>query len=117
MEHDPAALQNWQRRLGAAGLRRVIDTLVADAPRLARQLRESAARGDAPVLQRTAHSMKTPSGMFGANELMQLCQQLEDRAASGSVEGAGPSADDIGRRFEQLAQELAALAAAPVQHI
>ncbi len=107
-EHDPAALKDWQRRLGESGMRRVIDALLDDAARMTSVLRASVARGDAGEIQRAAHSLKTPCGMFGAGELARLSQELEDQAAAGITEGAADRAENLVARFEQLTQELAA---------
>lgn len=106
-EFDAATLLGWQRRLGPAGLMRVIDSLAADAPRQARLLREGLAQGDAAAVQRAAHTIKTPSGMFGALELQRWCQELEDRAADGLSDELRDRAEAIARRFEELARELA----------
>lgn len=105
-EFDPATLSNWQRRLGPAGFKRVIDSLVADAPRQAQLLRDGAAQGDVAAVQRAAHSIKTLSGMFGALELQRWCQELEDLAAGGKSDGLRERAEVIAQRFERLAAEL-----------
>ena len=107
-EHDPAALRNWQSRMGPAGLRRVIQVLVADAPRVLGKLRDGVAQGDTAVVQRAAHSLKAPCGMFGAAELVRLCQELEDQAAAGALHEAPARVETITGRLERLTQELQA---------
>ncbi|MBI3171402.1 MAG: Hpt domain-containing protein [Hydrocarboniphaga effusa] len=105
-ECDAAALSHWEARLGPGGLRRVIATLLADAPRLLGLLRDSVARGDAHELVFAAHSLKTPCAMFGSSGLAGLCQELEDQGAAGAMAGAAGKAAVLDARFEALIREL-----------
>jgi HPt (histidine-containing phosphotransfer) domain-containing protein len=105
-ECDPAAFSNWETRLSPAGLRRVIATMVSDAPRLLGQLRDSAARNDTQALVLAAHSLKTPCAMFGFPGLSSLCQDLEDLGAMGAMADARDKASELATRFEALVREL-----------
>lgn len=105
-EYDPAALSHWESRLGPNGMRRVITTLLADAPRLLGLLRDSVARNDAQALVFAAHSMKAPCAMFGSSELAGLCQELEDQGAADEMANAKGRAAALAERFETLLREL-----------
>lgn len=107
-ECDPAALSHWESRLGPDGLRRVIATLLADAPRLLGLLRDSVARNEAQALVFAAHSLKAPCTMFGSSGLAGLCQELEDVAAVGAMADARGIAAALAARFETLVRELEA---------
>ncbi len=55
----------------------VVDHYLEEAPQLLRSLTEAVAKGEAVVLQRVAHTLKSTSAMLGATSLSQLCQKLE----------------------------------------
>ncbi|MEW6754261.1 MAG: response regulator [Candidatus Latescibacterota bacterium] len=52
-------------------------------------LRASLAVGAAPVLRREAHTLKGNARDVGAHRLASLCQELEERARDGRLDGAG----------------------------
>jgi two-component system sensor histidine kinase/response regulator len=49
-------------------------------------LEESAARGDAPRLERTAHMLRSAAGNLGARKLATLCAELETLVLTGAIE-------------------------------
>jgi hypothetical protein len=51
--------------------------------------------------------------MFGAAELADLCQGLEDEGASGTIPDLARRAEQVAARFEQFAQELQLQIASP----
>lgn len=105
-ECDPAAVREWEARLGPTGLRQVLNTLVADAPRLLGLLRDSVARDDTRALVFAVHALKVPCGMFGSAELAGLCQELEDLGDAGTLAGVQVKAGELAARFEALVREL-----------
>ena len=58
----------------------LIHSYLLDAPKQLKILREAASNIDANLLQRTAHTLKSTSGNFGAENLAGLCKALESVA-------------------------------------
>ncbi len=61
-----------------------------DARSRLRALEEAVQKGDAPAVERVAHTLKGSSGNMGARGMSYLCTRLEDAGASGDLSsGAG----------------------------
>jgi HPt (histidine-containing phosphotransfer) domain-containing protein len=73
---DPARMQDLLTNLGD-GLQDVIESYLDDTPRQIQKLQQAYEEGDWAALQRTAHSLKSSSGIFGATKLVALCRSLE----------------------------------------
>ena len=71
-----------------AFLAELIDTYLSDAVEQLAAMREAVAVADGEELRRAAHSLKSNSASFGARTLASLCQELEQRAGNGVLEGA-----------------------------
>jgi CheY-like chemotaxis protein len=65
------------------GFAELVDQQIADAGRLVEQMRACLRDSDFPTLERTAHSLKSTSAMFGASRLSSACAALEEAASSG----------------------------------
>ncbi len=74
---------------------------VADAARLAAEMRAAIAAHDAKTLHRAAHQLRGTAGHFGAGRLRELAERLEALGKAG----------DTGRRAEEACRELSAEAA------
>jgi two-component system sensor histidine kinase/response regulator len=87
---NPAALDNLLQMLGGdpVFLAEMIDSYLADTPGQLAAMREALEAGNSEVLQRSAHSLRSTSINFGAERLVELCQQLEDLARSGALDDA-----------------------------
>ncbi len=72
------------------------------------QLREAISNNDTKVVRRTAHTIKGSCSQFGADELADYCQQLEDMARSGEHDPMEPLLDKIRFTAEQVALTLRA---------
>ena len=69
---------------------------------------EALQKGDAPAVERTAHTLKGGSGSMGARGMSGLCAHLEDVGASGDL-SQGPEL--LGRIREELRRDEWALEA------
>jgi HPt (histidine-containing phosphotransfer) domain-containing protein len=85
---DEARMQNLQESL-ADGLCDVIESFLDDVPKQIMEMRLAYQQGAWVDLQRIAHSMKSSSGIFGAQALVDLCRDIEAEARleSPAVEG------------------------------
>jgi HPt (histidine-containing phosphotransfer) domain-containing protein len=70
---------------------------------------EALQKGDAPTVERTAHTLKGGSGSMGARVMFGLCAQLEDIGASGDLsqgsELLGQIREELGRVERALEEE------------
>jgi len=83
----------------------LVTGFVEDAKRMAESLRADLSAGEFATMQRTAHSLKGTSGMFGAVRLSQHCAALE-AAVSSPPEGEGGGCEEIGLLVDELDVEL-----------
>ena len=59
-------------------LSELIEAYFASSPDLFASMRQAIATGEAPALQRAAHSLKTGSAGFGALAFAAQCKEMED---------------------------------------
>ena len=90
-------------------LAELLQTYFDDAPQLLAQMKDALAAGNAEVLRRAAHSMKSNSASFGAMDLSRMCKELEDMGKAGALDGAAPR---IAQAEAEYARVKAALEAA-----
>jgi HPt (histidine-containing phosphotransfer) domain-containing protein len=71
-------------------LAEMIDVFLADAEELLAAMDGALAAGDASALRRAAHTLKSNCRTFGASALADICQDIEARAAGGTMDGLAP---------------------------
>jgi two-component system, sensor histidine kinase and response regulator len=69
-------------------LSELLDLFLEDSVRLLRQIHESLAQEDHQTLERAAHQLKGAVANFGADELLDLAQQLETMGRNSKLTGA-----------------------------
>jgi HPt (histidine-containing phosphotransfer) domain-containing protein len=106
---EASALESLRELGGDEFLSEVVVTFLADAPSLMASLRAALERGEAGEVRRAAHTLKSNGQTFGAGSFAELCRELEERARSGELEGAGELADRIDREYVALQEALAPL--------
>jgi HPt (histidine-containing phosphotransfer) domain-containing protein len=91
-ELSRAALAELREMVGGDPefLAELIDTFLDDGRKLVADMQTTAAAGDAPELRRAAHTLKSNCRTFGASALADLCQEIEEQAAAGSLSGVAP---------------------------
>jgi HPt (histidine-containing phosphotransfer) domain-containing protein len=112
-ELETNALDDLRELGGDDFLAEMIDTFLADSPPLLAALHESLERGDADELRRAAHTLKSNGRTFGAGGFSDLCRELEERAKSGELGGAGALVDRIDREYEAVAEALRSVRPGP----
>jgi CheY-like chemotaxis protein/HPt (histidine-containing phosphotransfer) domain-containing protein len=87
---DQAALGALRELVGGepALLAELIDSFLEETPPLVRQIRQSLEAGDAAGLHRAAHTLKSSSRDFGADQLAEWAMELEAMGRAGSLDGA-----------------------------
>lgn len=86
----------------------IIGLFMRDAPRRISVLREALDRGDAEGAHRAAHALKGASANLGAYRLADLCQEIEDKALHGSVDGLQIVFTSLESEFESVGEALKA---------
>jgi HPt (histidine-containing phosphotransfer) domain-containing protein len=89
-------------------LSELVEAYLDSSPGLFASMRQAIAAGDAPALQRAAHSLKTGSASFGALAFAAQCKELEDMGKMGALAEAE---DKSGALEAAYAQVVAALQA------
>ena len=102
---DRATYDELKDTAGADFVVELVDTFLAEAPKLLDDLRLAYDKRNADVFRRSAHSLKSNSNTFGARTLGALARDLE-------LGGFAPVVNANGEPLEALAQEYARVAAA-----
>ena len=85
-----AGLRGLQREDDADIVAELAGMFLEDARSRLRALEEAVQSGDAPAVERVAHTLKGSSGNMGARGMSYLCARLEEIGASGDLSsGAG----------------------------
>jgi CheY-like chemotaxis protein/HPt (histidine-containing phosphotransfer) domain-containing protein len=75
---------------GGQGLfERVLSLFLSDSPKMVKQIRTAAEKGDAESLRLAAHTLKSSSANVGATGLSDLCRTIEGMARGGDPLDAG----------------------------
>lgn len=92
---DRTALRTLHETVGGddAFMAEIIETFLEEAPALVSEMQRAVATGDAPTLRRASHTLKSNCRTFGALQLGDLCQQIEELAASARLDDAAPLVD------------------------
>ena len=108
---DEAVLNNLaqlQREGRPDIVNRVITLFLESAPALLRDLQEAVAKGDAAVLHRASHTLKSASANVGAALLSAHCRELEAMARTGPVADAAARVATIAEDYQQAQAALTA---------
>jgi len=110
---DRAALARLRELSGGdkAFVAEMIATFQADSPGTLAEMRQGVERGDATLLRRAAHTLKSNSADFGALVLSALCRELEMMGKEGNLNGAEQKLAQIEAEYVGVHAALAALSA------
>jgi HPt (histidine-containing phosphotransfer) domain-containing protein len=86
----------------------LVETYLSDGADQLAAIDEAVRSGDAEVLVRPAHTLKSSSRTVGANRLGELSRQIEVLGRSGSTTGAGELAADAGAEWLRVEAALRA---------
>jgi len=89
-----------------AFLSEMIDAYFADTPQLLMTMRQALAAGDAVVLRRSAHTLKSNSANFGAMTLSARCKELEDLSRAGTLDDAPAALAQVEAQYARVAPAL-----------
>lgn len=92
---NPATIQELVDSLDAEFVVQLMDTFLKDSPHLLADIRQGLRDGDAEIVRRAAHTLKSNSWTFGLEQLAPLCKDVEDLAAVGRLVDAEPLAQNV----------------------
>lgn len=87
-------------------LTELVEAYIVSTPELFTSIRQALDSGDAPALQRAAHSLKTGSASFGALSFAAYCKELEDMGKSGRLEDARQKFTAIEVGYQEVVEAL-----------
>jgi two-component system sensor histidine kinase/response regulator len=90
-------------------LRELIDVFFADCPRMWQDVRAALTQGDAPRLNRAAHTLKGAVGIFGAKAAHEAAERIEQLAGKGDLTQAAEAAAQLEAELERLKPALQSL--------
>ncbi|MDQ3552876.1 MAG: response regulator [Chloroflexota bacterium] len=103
-----AALDNLRRTVG--GKREhfveIIDSFLADGPVLLGDMHRAVQSGDAALLRRASHTLKSNAAEFGARELTAVAAGLEAGARDGRIDEAAAQVERAGLLYDAVRQAL-----------
>jgi two-component system, sensor histidine kinase and response regulator len=99
---DPEAWETMKAMTDPAFLVELIDVYLNDTPQLIEQMRVGMTSGDVETVRRAAHSLKSNSASFGAQQLANAARELEMIAKGGTLEGAEPNLEVVEAEFNHV---------------
>ncbi len=87
----------------------LIQIYLEDAPKLLADMGQAVESGDAELLRRAAHSLKSNSAEFGASELSALARSIEEMGKAGALEGASEWVSKAQQAYAQVEAALLAV--------
>ncbi len=105
---DAATLRGLRATLGddPGILADLIDTFLADAPKLVAGARQAASDSNVEEVRRTAHTLKSNGATFGATTLFELCRDLEAMGKTGKLMEAQRLVAQIETEYERVGKAL-----------
>jgi PAS domain S-box-containing protein len=105
---DISALDRLREAVGTEqALAELTRTFLSDTDRLLEELRRDLGAERPQEVRRHAHTLKSTAASFGASELSELCQSLEDLAGKGSLDAAAALLPRIEAEFSRVRTTLA----------
>ncbi|MFF4369293.1 Hpt domain-containing protein [Streptomyces sp. NPDC001594] len=92
---NPVTVRELVDSIDAEFAMELMDAFLKDSPRLVADIRQGLGEGDAELVRRSAHTLKSNGWTFGLEQLAPLCQELEDLAGAEGVAGAEPLAREV----------------------
>ena len=105
---DRATYDELKDTAGADFVVELVDTFLAEAPRLIEGLRTAYDQRNADVFRRSAHSLKSNSNTFGARTLGVLARDLE-LGGFARVEASDAPLEKLAQEYSRVAAELSEL--------
>lgn len=90
-------------------LAELFQLFLTDTPPRLDAIEAAIAGGDAPALQRAAHTLKGSAGGLGATRIQAICMELEHTAKRGTTEGTAALAATLRLEYLRVTRAIAEL--------
>jgi len=100
--------QDMGEEKGSETINMMLEDYFSDAARLLSDCRKGFGEADTRLYQRSAHTLKSTSAMFGAKRLSALCKAMEERGKNGVLDGAAEHIAQAEIEFEKAKTSLSA---------
>jgi HPt (histidine-containing phosphotransfer) domain-containing protein len=90
------------------GIAELLEMALETGKKHRRAIEDGLAAGNATAVARAAHGIKGSAGNIGANVVYRLAAELDERARTGSLDGARERADAIDAAYARVAEEVRA---------
>jgi len=87
-------------------LQEVLQLFLDDVPARIARLRGAWETGNAPEVQRAAHSLKGSAGNIGANALLAVCRDLDEQSRAGDLSNAAALVASLEAEFGRVEAEI-----------
>jgi len=87
-------------------LAELVEAYMDSSPELFGSMRQAIATGEAPALQRAAHSLKNGSASFGALTFAAACKELEDLGKTGALPQAEEKLGTLEEAYVEVVMSL-----------
>ena len=108
---DPRSLDDLVAMGGTALRDEVVEAFRSEAALLLASLADALRVGDAALLRRTAHTLKSDGATLGATALADLCRELERLAGEARLDEAPSLVERIGSEVDRVERALSAVRA------
>ncbi|GIT93231.1 hypothetical protein JANAI62_37250 [Jannaschia pagri] len=107
-QFDPSAITNLMEIIGgdAEAFAMLKQSFLDEAPKLLAQIKAGDTAGDAKMVRRAAHTLKSSANDFGALRLAQLCKSIEADAQRGSLTTLATTLPVLEAEFEAAVDAL-----------
>ena len=105
---DPDAVDELRKVVNGdeAFLAELMDDYFSETPGYIETLHEAADADDRHLLERTAHTLKSTCGTFGAHDMADACREIEDLANDGQMDAAVEQIPAVEAAYEPAEREL-----------
>ena len=86
--------------------RELLDSFFETTPELLQTMQNALEEGDLELFTRSAHSLKSNSRTFGADDFADIAMELEEYGAVGDVEKSGRKLDQLLEAYPGVIEEL-----------
>ena len=106
---DTKALERLQEWGGKRLVAQMIDLFLTQTPGRMENLREGLQSGDAEVVERAAHSLKSTAANLGAGELAEIAARIEKMAGTRDLDAVRRDVPAIEAEFQRALDALAVM--------
>jgi HPt (histidine-containing phosphotransfer) domain-containing protein len=106
---DRATFAELEQTAGEEFAVELVDTFLAEAPRMLGELRDAFAQGDIERFRRTAHSLKSNANTIGARAVAAMAKELELGGIAPVQAAAGKPLDAFDAEYARVATALTEL--------